>query len=612
MKLMKLFLLTTAAVAAISCVKENLPTENGNTDVVLVHKTFKASYAPSVDAETKVAYENGATVWKEGDIIKVISRETGEAYDFTATEISNGGKSATFEGLADEADQYYGVYPASAYKGTPEYILKTDEKGAAAGCLLVEVPAVQQAVAGTFHESALLCIANSKGNKLNFKHSCAFLKFTLAEPEGIKSVRLAVNGSNNVAGVGNVGINATDMNPKYASSDSNQSAFNMITLTAPEGGFEDNTDYFIAMRANSCPNGITAYIEYEDRVMSRTGNKKVYEDGSIGKIKKLGQLDKDLTALSPYETYNFGANIVIGNKIINKATTGQATLINENTTISTNGVYFINESAEVSLNQASGQYLTLYIINNQSSRRSKLIIKDNIRWTKNGTICLKGMDLTDDASGKTMFQSNSTQGSFVIENCSIPTPKNTQFIYTGHTTEDITICDCDIKIEAAGKVLINGNSQEITSCTLENNIVYSPGEDIATFKLIANTPNISTLNLNKNTIANIFSSTTSNEDYCKVASIETFNCNNNLFYLPSYSDGRYLYITKIIPTNLNQADNFLHKTVSSNSRMRVIYEGNPKVADIWVTTKKIASDVVTSVDLANGVIVPATTTGATR
>ena len=121
-----------------------------------------------------------------------------------------------------------------------------------------------------------------------------------------------------------------------------------------------------------------------------------------------------------------------------------------------------------------------------------------------------------------------------------------------------------------------------------------------------------TLNFNKNTVANVFSSTTSNEDYFKVGAIETFNCNNNLFYLPNYSEGRYLYIVKVIPSNVNQTNNLLHKTASTNSRMRVIYEGNPKVADVWVTTKKIESDVVTSVDLANGVIVPATTAGATR
>ncbi len=77
--MMKFFLLAAAAVAAISCAKENLPIENENPtpEVELVPMTFTASYAEA-DAETKVAYEDGATVWQLGDKIMVIS-STGTA-----------------------------------------------------------------------------------------------------------------------------------------------------------------------------------------------------------------------------------------------------------------------------------------------------------------------------------------------------------------------------------------------------------------------------------------------------------------------------------------------------------------------------------------------------
>ena len=609
MKMMKFFLLAAAAVAAISCAKELSPIENETPapEVELVPMTFTASHDAGDDAETKVAYEGGATVWKVGDKIKVIASD-GTATDFKAVEVTNGGKTATFEGLSVEnANEYYAVYPASAYKGTPAYV--TDANG---GKLVVHVPEVQQAVAGTFHESAILCIANTKGNVFQFKHSCAFLKFNLANPEGVKTVRLAVNGSDNVAGVGYVGVNATDMNPKYASSDSNMSKFDMITLNAPEGGFVAGENYYIAMRANSCPNGITAYIEYEDKVMSRTSNKQVYPNGSIGKIRNLGQLDKDLNDVTPYDAYKLGADLVVAGKSYSPADLGSATLVSQSTTISANGVYFIAEGVEVTLAPASGHYLSLYIVSNNLNGRAKLNVSDNIRWTKNGVICLKGMDMIDGTANKTLFQSNALDGTVVIDDCSIPTTQNTQLIYAGHAINEITICNSDIKIETAGKNLINGNKQTIANCQIENNIIYSPGEDVATFKFITNTPTINTLSFNKNTVANVFSSTTSNEDYFKVNSIATFNCFNNLFYLPNYSDGRYLYITKVIPTSLNQADNFLHKTASTNSRMRVIYEGDPKVADVWVLTKKVADEVVTSVDLANGIIVPATSTGATR
>lgn len=139
MKMMKFFLLAAAAVAAISCAKENLPVENETPtpEVELVPMTFTASYAETDDAETKVALENGATVWKPGDKIMVISN-TGTTTEFEATEVTNEGKTATFDGLTENADEYYAVYPASAYKGSASYV--TDPAG---GKLVVEVPQVQ-------------------------------------------------------------------------------------------------------------------------------------------------------------------------------------------------------------------------------------------------------------------------------------------------------------------------------------------------------------------------------------------------------------------------------------------------------------------------------------
>ena len=99
MKMMKFFLLAAAAVAAISCAKENLPVENVTPapEVELVPMTFTASYAEADDAETKVAYENGATVWQLGDKIMVIS-STGTATDglYSEGNYSGGTKGNSF------------------------------------------------------------------------------------------------------------------------------------------------------------------------------------------------------------------------------------------------------------------------------------------------------------------------------------------------------------------------------------------------------------------------------------------------------------------------------------------------------------------------------------
>lgn len=393
MKMMKFFLLAAAAVAAISCAKENLPVENETPtpEVELVPMTFTASYAETDDAETKVALENGATVWKPGDKIMVISN-TGTTTEFEATEVTNEGKTATFDGLTENADEYYAVYPASAYKGSASYV--TDPAG---GKLVVEVPQVQQAVAGTFHESALLCIANTKGSTFQFKHSCAFLKFNLAAPEGVKSIRLKVNGSTNVAGVGYVGVNATDMNPKYASSDANMSAYDMITLNAPEGGFVAGENYYIAMRANSCPDGITAYIEYTDNVKARTRASQVFTDGSIAK--------------GPYSKL-----FVIGNSLDSKTNI----TLTEQVRYSTNGIIGFK-------NLAFAQYSTDMFVHNNTAEATRFAF-DNC-------------DIITPTSNGVMYNGESrTLAEFAMYNCNIKVTKDSHiFLRTSANYSNIDL-----------------------------------------------------------------------------------------------------------------------------------------------------------------------------
>lgn len=570
MKIMKFFLLAAAAVAAISCAKELSPIENENStpEVELVPMTFTASHDAGDDAETKVAYEDGATVWKVGDMIKVIASD-GTATDFEAVEVTNDGKTATFEGLSVEnANEYYAVYPASAYKGTPAYV--TDANG---GKLVVHVPEVQQAVAGTFHESAILCIANTKGNVFQFKHSCAFLKFNLANPEGVKTVRLAVNGSDNVAGIGYVGVNATDMNPKYATSDSNMSKFDMITLNAPEGGFAAGENYYIAMRANSCDNGITAYIEYEDKVMSRTSNKQVYPNGSIGKIRNLGQLDKNLSNVTPYDAYTLGLDIMVAGKAINKATYGDATLVTKAQGLNNNGVYFINSDVEgVSMN--SGK--SIIVIGNDPSKRSKVsrsgysylpATADEDYWV------LSNIDftITTGASYALRLNGSNVCEMIIMDNCSsnIPTYNSalTQYFYgdSNNKAKEIIIKDSEFLVEANGinNFLNFAATQTVDNITFENNVFYSANiaEPATNFILIsAGNTTATNLKLHKNTFYGAYTASDGFITNCLVTDVTV---TKNLFGLRTDATKNVFVVGKKISNTMNFKDNGYFKNGAS-------------------------------------------------
>ncbi len=573
MKMMKYFLLAAAAVAAISCAKENLPVENETPtpEVEFVPMTFTASYAEADDAETKVALENGATVWKLGDKIMVISN-TGTATEFEATEVTNEGKTATFEGLSENAEEYYAVYPASAYKGNETYV--TDPAG---GKLIVEVPQVQQAVAGTFHESALLCIANTKGSTFQFKHSCAFFKFNLAAPEGVKSVRLKVNGSTNVAGIGYVGVNATDMNPKYASSDANMSAYDMITLNAPEGGFVAGENYFIAMRANSCPDGITAYIEYTDNVKARTSSSKVFTDGSIGKIRNLGQLDKNLTDITPYVSYSLGFDIMVAGKPINKETYGDATLVTTSQGLNNDGVFFINSDVEgVSMN--SGK--SIIVIGNDPNKRSK-VSRSGFSYipatANNDYWVLSNIDftITSTSTYSLKLDGSNVCEMIIMDNCSSNVPTATQYIYGdgNNKAKEIIIKDSEFLVEprSTNNFLNFAATQTVDAITFDNNVFYS--SDIAApstaFTLIsAGYTTVTNALINKNTFYGAYPSNNgSNITNCKSVNMTV---TNNMFGLNQGTNNNNVFVVGAkISNTMNFCNNAYYKVNSSKGVLTV-------------------------------------------
>lgn len=573
MKMMKYFLLAAAAVAAISCAKENLPVENEapTPEVELVPMTFTASYAEADDAETKVALENGATVWKPGDKIMVISN-TGTATEFKATEVTNDGKTASFEGLTEKANEYYAVYPASAYKGNSSYV--TDQAG---GKLVVEVPHVQQAVAGTFHESALLCIANTKGSVFQFKHSCAFLKFNLANPESVKSVRLKVNGSTNVAGIGYVGVNAADINPDYASSDANMSAYDMITLNAPEGGFVAGENYYIAMRANSCPEGITAYIEYTDNVKARTSANKVFTNGSISKIRNLGQLDKNLSDVTPYDQYSLGFDVMVAGKAINKATYGDATLVTTSQGLNNDGVFFINSDVEgVSMN--SGK--SIIVIGNDPNKRSK-VSRSNYSYipatANNDYWVLSNIDFTITSTSTYSLTLNGSNvcEMIIMDNCSSNVPTATQYIYGdgNNKAKEIIIKDSEFLVEpgSTNNFLNFAATQTVDAITFENNVFYS--SDIAApstaFTLIsAGNTTVTNALINKNTFYGAYPSNNgSNITNCKSVNMTV---TNNMFGLNQGTNTNNVFVVGAkISNTMNFSNNAYYKANSSKGVLTV-------------------------------------------
>ena len=78
-----------------------------------------------------------------------------------------------------------------------------------------------------------------------------------------------------------------------------------------------------------------------------------------------------------------------------------------------------------------------------------------------------------------------------------------------------------------------------------------------------------------------------------------------MFYVAKYSDSVDAAIFSASPTSKTVTNNHMYKEESDTDKLKV-------VDDLYVTATTDESSLIKSKDLANGVIVPATTAGATR
>ena len=564
MKMMKFFLLTAAAVAAISCAKENLPVENDNPtpEVELVPMTFTASYAEADDAETKVAYEDGATVWKVDDKIMLIASD-GTATEFTATSVE--GNRATFEGLTNEkADSYYAVSPASAYVGND----------VANGKIYANIPQNQTAVAGSFDPKAFLSVASNEGSELYFRNSCSVVGFKLSAPAGVKSVRFTATDQTNLAGTGVV---KTSNIPTHTwdGTYEGRSAFDMITLNAPEGGFLADTDYYLTIRANTCPNGIKVYVEYEDQVKSRNSANPLFPSDvhPANMIRNLGQLDKNLTDTTPYDSYQMGFDIVVAGKVINKATYGDATLVTKAQGLNNNGVYFINSDVEgVTMN--SGK--SIIVIGNDPSNRSK-VSRSGFSYLPATAAedywVLSNIDFTITTATSYALRLNggSVCEMIIMDNCSsnIPTYNSalTQYFYgdSNNKAKEIIIKDSEFLVEANGinNFLNFAATQTVDNITFENNVFYSANiaEPATNFILIsAGNTTATNLKLHKNTFYGAYTASNGFITNCLVTDVTV---TKNLFGLRTDATQNVFVVGKKISNTMNFKDNGYFKNGAS-------------------------------------------------
>lgn len=610
MKNMKYILIAVAAMASAACAKEITPEPEQNPEVNLVPMTFTAS--ADDDQDTKVFYdrETKTTQWKEGDKIMVIS-STGTATEFEATSVTDNGKTATFKGLTENADTYYAVSPASAYKGNGQEVTS--------GTLYVNIPEVQTAVAGTFDPAAFVSVAKNDGGHLGFKNSCSIVRFNLKNPEGVKSVRFTANDVSNLAGTQNVSTSNIPSH-SWGSAFEGRTSHDMITLNAPAEGFKAETDYYMTMRPQTMAKGINLYIEYADAVKVRKGTSEF--PASMNTIRDLKTLDEvTLEDITPYESYQMGFDLNIAGEVINKETYETATLISDaGQTITATGLYFVDPTAtDLGINNGTYTGYGLFIIGNTSTGRINLNI--------NGTVTFKGglmnLNIVENCSAD-LFKP-AKDGNILLDNCHFTTSsEKSQIFYSSTSVNKFSMHNCDIKVAADGKQLWKLNSSGVfNTFELVNNIFYAAAESGYQNFNVCQYGTITNLVYQYNTMAEVYNayngSVSSYQYFSGITSISDIQFNNNLFYLTKYAEYANSSYSSIIkattyPTSGNVIDNVIHWTKADN-RLKIVdgtlgFEAKQTICSSQTNASLLVD--VSKTNIVNGIVVPTNKYGATR
>lgn len=598
MRAIKFSLLAVAAMAAVSCAKEITPeiNETPEANPNLVEITLTAT--GESDEETKAVFSGYPKIaWEGNEEISLLGTNTGNQ-KLTA----NGkGHQTTFTGYADVTDEaYYAVYPYDA-----NVSLTADGK-----LSNVTVPAIQTATAGSFDPKAYIAVAKSTDKEsLYFKAVGAFVKFKLEDAENVKSVTMVSNSGANMACSATVVMNENG-GVSHGSPYVDGTASSSVKMV---GDFQTDKAYFMVVRPQPYTGGVTLYIEYKDgTVLSRTGESSLFESGKARNyIRNLNTLQKkDFKPVTDlYSLYNMGYDITLAGKVINKATYGEATYVSDESTnksITSAGIYFIDSNA-TNVDISGAFTKNALVIGNDMTCRSNISVNNTIKWNAN-TIAFYNLNFIDNTDNS-LFQANAAGGALLFDNCSLTTDDDkSQLIYSSADMEKIAFYNCDINVLANNKYIANISNKTLSNFDFVNNIVYSAAGTIRyQFKFIVGNTTVTNFNLSNNTIASVFPYSYGKvaENYTKIKTLDNLVCKNNLFYVAKYSDSIDAAILSASPSTMTVSNNHMFKEESDTDKLKV-------VGDIYVSATTDEASLIKSKDLANGIIVPATTAGATR
>ena len=480
-----------AAIVLTSCVKETpITTEGGNTtDLVpsgeLVEMTFTASSAEtktyldgSKDADGKLILK-----WSKGDEISVWDGFENRRFTMVGDP---DGASANFTGYVDKnAKDFYVIYPYAA--DLTHTHINQDNQGKEREVFSLNKPEIQYANpdGGLADGTAYACGKVDVDNRqITFKSRSSILKFRLAEGMDVKSITIEGNEEDDIL-AGTVNLSFYTETGEALTPGFNQSAekFTAITLCNKDGSnLKTEVDYYFALLTNEFKEGYTISITLSDgKVLTRKStNSAKFSSNNIHTLSS-----KSLTKgmFDYYEGYLAGEDIVIAGKVYNNETYGNPTLIaqGQTATISTNGVYFIEDGAVVEYSPTNS-LSKMIIVGRDPSVRSPMIQKMHFKMATNGVLAVMNLAIDSQLGSNYLFNiyGTNTPKSYAVDNCSMKFT-NKHFLYHAKNTwvSEVQFHNCDIEFTYSSDDIwlfnVNTSAPSVDLFDFQNNVFWHSG-----------------------------------------------------------------------------------------------------------------------------------------
>lgn len=548
-------ILLGAALMAAACAKEISPENNqNNTDVKLVPVTFNVGGETGEDAESKVVLggENMKEVhWTQADKIKVFDGVSNELPAFNVIS-GFGTTSATISGKISETAEapYFAMYPyqEGATFTAAEVVNGNTNYSCYKGYMTINIPSVQKAVANSVDPDAFIGIGYSDDGKLfSFKNLTAFVKFRLNKEDidGLETVSLS--GNENESGkmqdiTGTVyGYFNSDKNPSILYS---SQMYQFATLTAPDDGWNSETDYYIAIRPTTFDVGFTITAKYSDGSCRHITENAALKYISRNQALALNEIPKLKNGLPEdlYIAYLHGQNLD-EDGLINKSNFTEAVIDNIDKTGKLN---FITKDQT-----NTGNFDNITVVGRYKSQKP-VFTKTRMNVSTDGNVIFKNVTL--DFSAYTNYaiapsiQTNITIDNFIFEDCIIRLPKDKPLLYWKNDSYNINVNNAilrnnkiSVELSADNNAinLFNFSNEPITpkAVKIDNNLIYATTDYFAQGKLLilGNTVNNNTASISfkNNTLINFGgTSATSAQPLVMIGpgKNQTIDFSNNIIY----------------------------------------------------------------------------------